>query len=291
MNPERIRKLIQQKESIRLEFKGARTALPDNLFDTICAMLNRDGGDILLGVDDAGYISGIDPPSIDTITNNLVNLSNNPQKLNPPFILFPQRYTDKGRTILHIQVPQSSQLHKSAGVVFDRSEDGDFKVSQPHQIAELYNRKRLHYTEGIIFPALRFEDFNADLFPMIRNLIRGNNIRHPWLELDDRQMLVKAGLFRRDSRTGLEGYTLAAALLLGTDEAIQEVVPHYKIDALVRRSTWTVTTTGNIFGPISSTPTTGCWISWPNTFPISFLWRETSASVFGQGSSARSWPI
>lgn len=121
-------------------------------------------------------------------------------------------------------------------MVYDRSEDGDFKVSQPHRIAELYNRKQLHYTEGIIFPALRFEDFNADLFPRIRNLIRGNNIRHPWLELDDRQMLVKAGLFRRDSRTGLEGYILAAALLLGTDEAIQEVVPHYKIDALVRKA-------------------------------------------------------
>lgn len=64
MNPERIRKLLQQKESLRLEFKEARTSLPDNLFDTICAMLNRDGGDILLGVDDAGHITGIDPRSI-----------------------------------------------------------------------------------------------------------------------------------------------------------------------------------------------------------------------------------
>jgi ATP-dependent DNA helicase RecG len=235
MDSARIRKLLGQKESMRLEFKEARRALPDNLFDTVCAMLNRDGGDIFLGVDDKGHISGIDPTYIDTITDNLVNLSNNPQKLDPPFILFPQRYIDKDKMILHIQVPQSSQLHKSAGAVYDRSEDGDFKVTQPHRIAELYNRKQLHYTEGMIFPALRFEDFNADLFPRIRNLIRSNNIRHPWLELDDRQILMKAGLFRRDPRTGQEGYTLAAALLLGRDEVIQQVVPHYKIDALVRK--------------------------------------------------------
>src|SRR5690606_35990828 len=32
-----------------------------------------------------------------------------------------------------------------------------------------------------------------------------------------------------------EGYTLAAVLLLGKDELIQQVLPHYKIDALVRR--------------------------------------------------------
>lgn len=46
---------------------------------------------------------------------------------------------------------------------------------------------------------------------------------------------MKAGLFRRDQRTGEEGYVLAAALLLGRDEVIQQVVPHYKIDALVRK--------------------------------------------------------
>jgi len=126
------------------------------------------------------------------------------------------------------------QLHVDMTILPDRSAVCAISSLQDYT-AELYNRKQLHYTEGIIFPALRFEDFNADLFPRIRNLIRSNNTRHPWLELDDRQILVKAGLFRRDLRTGKEGYVLAAALLLGTDEAIQQVVPHYKIDALVRK--------------------------------------------------------
>ena len=35
---------------------------------------------------------------------------------------------------------------RSANVIYDRSEDGDFKVTQPHRIAELYNLKRLHHT-------------------------------------------------------------------------------------------------------------------------------------------------
>lgn len=54
MNPERVKKLLQQKENIRLEFKEAKTALPKSLFEMICAMLNREGGDILLGVADNG---------------------------------------------------------------------------------------------------------------------------------------------------------------------------------------------------------------------------------------------
>jgi hypothetical protein len=66
--------------------------------------------------------------------------------------------------------------------------------------------------QSIIYNALRFEDFKADLFPKVRNLIRSNKPDHPWLALNDVQMLEKAGLWQRDPQSGQEGYTLAAAL-------------------------------------------------------------------------------
>ncbi len=46
--------------------------------------------------------------------------------------------------------------------------------------------------------------------------------------------MKKAGLWKKDYHSGLEGYTLAAVLLFGKNEVIQQVVPHYKTDALVR---------------------------------------------------------
>jgi len=227
-------RLLSQAENIRLEFKEARTALPNNLFETICAMLNREGGDILLGVADNGNITGIDPDRIDRIKTDLVNLSNNPQKLDPPFILFPVIYKISGRYLMYIQIPVSSQVHKSGSHVYDRSNDGDFRISQPHRIAELYNRKKTHYTEGIIYPYLRPDDLDTAVIQKARTLIRNNNSNHPWLNLDDKQLLQTAGLWRRDLQTGQEGYTLAAALLFGKDETILNILPHYKTDALVR---------------------------------------------------------
>ena len=68
----------------------------------------------------------------------------------------------KGKIIIHIQVPASSQVHKTVSAVYDRSSEGDFRVTQPHRIAELFNRKRVHYSECAIYPFLRFEDL-ADL--------------------------------------------------------------------------------------------------------------------------------
>jgi len=128
MSIERAKKLLKQNEGISLEFKESKSALPSSLFETICAMLNRNGGDIFLGVKNNGEIIGVLEDIVQVMLTNITNLSNNTQKLDPPFILFPQLYVINKQTVVHIQVPSSSQIHKSAGNIFDRSNDGDFKV-------------------------------------------------------------------------------------------------------------------------------------------------------------------
>ncbi len=124
--------------------------------------------------------------------------------------------------------------------------------------------------EYIQTSALRFKDFKQELFPKVRNLIRSNNYNHPWLTLNDEQMLQKAGLRRHDTQTGQEGYTLAAALLLGKDEVIKSILPHYKIDALVRRVNtdryddrdYIDTNLIEAYdGSLNSSPTLGGWMS------------------------------
>ena len=40
----RLQNLLSQGESRKVEFKAARQALNRNLYETICAFLNRDGG-------------------------------------------------------------------------------------------------------------------------------------------------------------------------------------------------------------------------------------------------------
>jgi ATP-dependent DNA helicase RecG len=215
MGLEQVKKPLKQKENIRLEFKKARNTLPSTIFESICAMLNRDGGDILLGVNDSGELIGVNIEQVDELVSQVVNLSNNQQKIDPPFILFPQVFDIDGITIIRIQVPVSSQIHKTENVVYDRSNDGDFKIIQPERIAALFNRKRTHFTELTPYNAIRFDDLNAELFPKLRNLIRSNNANHPWLALSDEQLIIKAGLLRRDPQTGHEAYTLAAVLLLG----------------------------------------------------------------------------
>jgi ATP-dependent DNA helicase RecG len=234
MDRNRLDKLISQKESITLEFKEAHSALPKNLFETVCAFLNRNGGDIFLGIDNSGFISGIEPDSIEKMAREISSLSNNPEYLNPPFIIFPESYKINNKLILHITVPESSQVHRFKGIVFDRSSEGDFQIKSPHQIARLSNKKSSFYAESKIYSYLTLNDFEKATIQRARNIIYSRKPDHPWLDISDEQMLHKAGLFRKDYITGEGGYTLASALLFGKEEVIQNLLPHHKVDALLR---------------------------------------------------------
>ena len=49
-NERQLIKLIRKGEGINLEFKACRNQLNRDVYETVCAFLNRHGGTILLGV-------------------------------------------------------------------------------------------------------------------------------------------------------------------------------------------------------------------------------------------------
>jgi ATP-dependent DNA helicase RecG len=234
MRRERIIALLKQKESSKLEFKEARRKVPSSLFETVCSFLNRDGGDIFLGVHDSGEIIGIDDSVIDKMITEITINSNNPQVLDPPFILFPEKIDMEGRWIIYIQVPEASSVFRCKGIVYDRGADGDFKLKEPERIAALANKKKGFYSEARAYPFLEISDLDSAVIRKTRNRIYSKNPEHPWLPLSDEEMLARAGLIKKDIDTGKKGLTLAAALLFGKEETIQGIIPQYKIDVLVK---------------------------------------------------------
>ena len=84
---EKIDKLLQQGEGITIEFKKAKKQLPSSLFESICAFLNRNGGEIVLGVTDHKTIEGIEPHLAEQLAKQIANTSNNPQLLSPSFLI------------------------------------------------------------------------------------------------------------------------------------------------------------------------------------------------------------
>jgi ATP-dependent DNA helicase RecG len=232
----KIHKLIEQGEGISVEFKRGKNELPSNLFETICAFLNRNGGNILIGINDEKTIEGINPEKIETFCKNITNLSNNHQKLSPSFLLTATQFELHGKSLIHIFVPMSSQVHRTNGKVFDRGEDGDFELKTDEQVKKLYNRKSILYTENRIYPYLTEDHFVKGIVERTRKMIKNNRPDHPWNDLNNWDFFITSGLYRTDLISGQEGFTMTALLLFGRDEIIQSAIPHYKVDAVLRRN-------------------------------------------------------
>lgn len=199
MNEARIQKLLQQGEGLQVEFKTCRNALNRDVYESVCAFLNRSGGDLLLGVRDDGEVTGVDPAAVEQLKKNFVSALNSPQKINPPFYLNIEDIVFDGKTVLHVYVPESSQVHRCNGRIFDRNEDGDFNITDnTQQVAALYQRKQTTYSENRVFPYVQLTDLREDLIARARKLAAIERPGHPWQETDDFELVKSAQLYGRD---------------------------------------------------------------------------------------------
>ncbi|MBN2442568.1 MAG: putative DNA binding domain-containing protein, partial [Spirochaetales bacterium] len=233
---EDINKLLQKGEGIRVEYKTAEKGIPGDLWETIVSFSNTDGGIIFLGVNDDGEIRGINPEFISKYQKEIVTNLKNDQNINPPLFLMPSEFKHPEGIIIYIQVPASSQVHDHAGKIYYREADADLDITKNQkQISSLYLRKQNIFTETLIYKHLTIDDLNDNLFDKARSIIRGYQPHHPWIMANNEQILHESSLYRNDYMTGEKGLTLAAALIFGKDTTIHNILPAYKVEAMVRR--------------------------------------------------------
>lgn len=232
-----IKKILAGGESITVEFKESKIELNKDVYESVCGMLNRLGGHLLLGVKDSGEVVGIDPTCVDKIKKNFVTSINNPDKISPTFYTNMEQFEIDGKIVLYAFIPTTPDVHRLSGRIFDRNEDGDFDITKnTNMVAQMYTRKTNAYTELKIFPFASIEDLDKATLSKVRKMARNQVQReHPWETMSDLELLKSAGLYRRDIVTGEEGLTLASILLLGTEQLIMSALPHYKTDAIVRK--------------------------------------------------------
>lgn len=186
---------------------------------------------------DDGTVIGVPKKAAPDMIKNFIKTISNPSMLSPTVYLVPREIEYEGRTIIHVHVPPSAEVHSFKKVVYDRVDDSDVKVTATGALAQMYIRKQNIFTERKIYPYAKIDDLRLDLLSKIRIMAQnhaGGN--HPWVSMDDQELLKSAGLYGRDITTGEEGYNLAAIMLLGKDDVILNVAPAYVTDAIVRKT-------------------------------------------------------
>jgi predicted HTH transcriptional regulator len=83
-----------------------------------------------------------------------------------------------------------------------------------------------------ILEGYSWSDIDRDSFNQFRLLFGVAKPDHPWLASNDQELMRLLGGYRKDHRTGREGFTLAGLLMFGKTESITdpECCPYYMVD-------------------------------------------------------------
>jgi len=235
MKKSKLQNIFAIGETVAVEFKRCGNGIESDTYETVCSFLNRYGGDIYLGVEDNGEIRGVPENAAVDIVKNFIKMIGNPDIISPTVYLSPELIEYEGKTIIHIHVPPSSEVHSYKKVVYDRVDDADVKVTATGQLAAMYIRKQNIFTEKKVYPYAKDEDLRFDMLPRIRQMALNKDQDHPWKTMTDSELLQSAGLIGEDAETGKRGYNLAAIMLLGRDEVIFSANSVYRTDALLRK--------------------------------------------------------
>ena len=236
MNAKNLQSIINRGEGMTIEFKECRNRVSQNVFETICAFLNRNGGHLLLGVSDDKTILGVDEAAIESIKKDIATGMNNNQFIIPTYYLQIESIQIAGKTVLYMYVPESSHFHRYKGHFFDRNEDGDFDITQhPNQITNLILRKQSSNTEDRLFPHADINDLDQDVFKFVRIRTETQQTDHPFSKMKDIEILKRCGFYVKDPSSGNDALTLGGILIFGNESLIQSALSHHRTDALLRR--------------------------------------------------------
>ncbi|WP_419625684.1 ATP-binding protein [Thiolapillus sp.] len=237
MSRQEIEELISQGESLTVEFKSDSKCLPDReLLAAVVSLANTEGGDLLLGVEDDGTVTGLHPNHLNTA--GLPSLIAN--KTNPALSVRVERYDLQGKSIARITVPKSRQLVSiSDGTLLRRRIKLDGKPEAvpfyPHEFIQRQS------SMGLVDPsAMLLEDIDVRrLDPLqrqrIRNAIKKYGGDQSLLALADDELDGALGLCRETN--GVRRATLAGLLLLGTEELLRANLPSYEVAFQVLQGT------------------------------------------------------
>ncbi|MGI8552789.1 MAG: ATP-binding protein [Dehalococcoidia bacterium] len=224
-----VRAMIPAAESLTVEFKSDRTRLPDQeLVTTVVCLANTEGGDLYLGVENDGRVTGLhaEHQNVSGVTALIANRTRPSQSVRVELL------QEDGGLVARILVPKAQTLvATSEGVVQRRRLQADGAPQCVPMYPYEFDRResdlgRLDYS------VLPIEHASVDEFdPLererLRQTIEQNNGDRALLALTNEELDGALGLTRRTNGSLVP--TVAGLLILGREAALREHLPTHEI--------------------------------------------------------------
>lgn len=223
-----MKRIIPLRETLTIEFKSDLKKYGDaDLFEDVVAFANTDGGELYLGVEDDGRITGVHPEHSNPISLSAF-IANNTV---PPISTRAEIIEDE-LPVLRITVPKSygGIVATRAGKILRRrlkhDETPENIPMYPTEVAtRLSDLRLLDYSAMTILEA-SMDDFDTLEIERLRRIILAYDGDKTLLELDNEELLKALGFTRE--LNGVAYPTIAGILMAGQIASIKRFVPTEK---------------------------------------------------------------
>ena len=238
---EHIESLLVNYESDDLEFKSATGGFPRTFWDTYSAFANSEGGIIVLGVAEKKnnfYLDGLTEELILKYQKDFWNNVNNKSTISCNLLTSKDVEVAeyKKHLIILFHIPRASREQRPVyrttnpfGNTFKRNFEGDYRCTDSEVRRMFADADESHPIDGRILKNYTMEDIDRDALNRYRQLFKLSSPDHPWLALEDVELLRMIGGYRKDRQSGEEGFTVAGLLMFGKTLSItdEECCPNF----------------------------------------------------------------
>ena len=236
-----LNNLSEIYENDELEFKGAKGGLPKSFWETYSAFANTNGGVVILGISEKHgmfkleHLTDIELNKLKKdlwsgLENNCttnINLLNN----NDVYV-----HNLGDANVLVIKIPRAGREQRPVYIglnpyngTYKRGYEGDFKCTRSEVQRMFADADLTLTTDKRILKGYSIDDIDKESLRQYRQLFNIAKPEHIWSTLSDMDFLKQLGAYRRDRRTGEEGFTVAGILMFGKGNSItdDECLPNF----------------------------------------------------------------
>ena len=238
------------EEYHEIEYKSGKDGFPKELWKTYSAFANTNSGIIIIGIKekrDGFSIEGLTDEQIASYKKYFWDNCNNPNTvsvnlLNNDDIKIIEL---KSKKLLAIRVPFAHRTLRPVfltrnplGNTYKRNHEGDYRCTDEEVKRMLADAVAELKRDNLLLENFTIEDLDPVSIRQFRQLFSSSRPGHPWLSLENKELLKKVGAYRIDRKTKQEGITLAGLLMFGKEDSIreQEALPDYFPDFRERLS-------------------------------------------------------
>ncbi|MFA6622245.1 MAG: RNA-binding domain-containing protein [Candidatus Caldatribacteriota bacterium] len=217
-----------------IEIKKAEYAVPKNSWDTVSAFANTMGGYLIFGIsqiNDKFKITGVSNP--EKVHSDFITTLRS-EKFNIALSAKCDKKVFQEGTVLIYYIPEMPRQVKP--IYYDDNIRNTFiryggtdQRAKDKEIEKFLREASESSSDSMVFEEATIEDLRQDSINYFLNLYKNYSQDKNNLSFNGEELLIRKGFLKKSKDSSLK-ITAAAILLFGTDNALVNYFPFYKID-------------------------------------------------------------